>query len=344
MAVGTVDDLAQEDAREAALIVVGGPTHNRGMAKPDARKALAKRGSKHGAVLPGRESLRGWLERLRNGRAAAATFDTRFDKPAWIVGSAAKGAAQRVGDKGCEVLGSQSFFVRGNGGPLAEEEREASRRLGRERPRRRRGQGVCTVKPIEHQAAGFDSLQFLDGASKRVIKSWIEREEREPIPWTPLHKPLSESRVALISSAGVALKTDRPFDEEGERRNPWWSIPATGYPARDAHRGRPSASSAHRALLRRVGPGLRHALDPARGAGGIRARSATSRPRTTPSWATCCVRRSSCAPACPRSSSASRRRPSMPYCWCRCDRSAAGPWDWPSARSRRPASRQSRSR
>jgi D-proline reductase (dithiol) PrdB len=77
----------------------------------------------------------------------------------------------------------------------------------------------------DHQVAGFDSLQFLDGASKRVIKSWIEREERRPIPWTPLGKPLSEARIALISSAGVALKTDRPFDEEGERRNPWWSDP-----------------------------------------------------------------------------------------------------------------------
>lgn len=132
VAVGTVDDLAQEDVREAALIVLGGPTHNRGMAKPDARKALARRGAKHGTVLPGRESLRGWLERLPNGRAAAATFDTRFDKPAWIVGSAAKGAAQRMGAKGYEVLGSRSFFVRGNGGPLAEGERERAVAWGRE--------------------------------------------------------------------------------------------------------------------------------------------------------------------------------------------------------------------
>jgi D-proline reductase (dithiol) PrdB len=82
------------------------------------------------------------------------------------------------------------------------------------------------VKSIETPVADFDSLQFLDGASKRVIKSWIEREERRPIPWTPLRKPLAESRVALISSAGVALKTDRPFDAEGERRNPWWSDPS----------------------------------------------------------------------------------------------------------------------
>lgn len=82
------------------------------------------------------------------------------------------------------------------------------------------------MRSIEDPVGGFDSLQFLDGASRRVIKSWIEREERNPIPWTPLRKPLRQSRIALISSAGVALRADRPFDEEGERRNPWWSDPS----------------------------------------------------------------------------------------------------------------------
>jgi ubiquinone/menaquinone biosynthesis C-methylase UbiE len=39
-------------------------------------------------------------------------------------------------------------------------------------------------------------------------------------------KPLKESRVALLSSAGIALKTDTPFDQEGERQNPWWGDPS----------------------------------------------------------------------------------------------------------------------
>jgi hypothetical protein len=46
------------------------------------------------------------------------------------------------------------------------------------------------------------------------------------IPWTPLSKPLADSTVALLSSVGLALKTDRPFDQEGERRNPWWGDPS----------------------------------------------------------------------------------------------------------------------
>ena len=31
--------------------------------------------------------------------------------------------------------------------------------------------------------------------------------------------------MALISTAGIALADDRPFDQEGERRNPWWGDP-----------------------------------------------------------------------------------------------------------------------
>ncbi len=72
----------------------------------------------------------------------------------------------------------------------------------------------------------FDSLQFLDGASKRVIKAWIKREEARPIPWAPMTKPLAEARIAVISSAAVALRRDRPFDEDGERANPWWGDPS----------------------------------------------------------------------------------------------------------------------
>jgi len=72
----------------------------------------------------------------------------------------------------------------------------------------------------------FDSLQFLDGASKRVIKAWIKRETARPIPWAPMTKPLAEARIAIISSAAVALRGDRPFDEDGERENPWWGDPS----------------------------------------------------------------------------------------------------------------------
>jgi D-proline reductase (dithiol) PrdB len=50
-------------------------------------------------------------------------------------------------------------------------------------------------------------------------------EEPRPIPWAPLSKPLSECKVAMISSGGIAMKDDKPFDQEGERQNPWWGDP-----------------------------------------------------------------------------------------------------------------------
>lgn len=71
-----------------------------------------------------------------------------------------------------------------------------------------------------------DSYRFVEGITRRVIKSWIALEQPRQIPWTPLAKPLTECRLALVSSGGVALKSDQPFDQEGEQRNPWWGDPS----------------------------------------------------------------------------------------------------------------------
>jgi D-proline reductase (dithiol) PrdB len=71
-----------------------------------------------------------------------------------------------------------------------------------------------------------DSYRFISGITKRMIKNWISMEKPRPIPWTPLAKPLSDCTVTLLSSAGIALKTDQPFDQEGERQNPWWGDPS----------------------------------------------------------------------------------------------------------------------
>ena len=73
-----------------------------------------------------------------------------------------------------------------------------------------------------------DSYRFISRLTRRVMKAWAarEREISRDIPWTPLNKPLSECRVALISTAGIALKNDKPFDQEGERQNPWWGDPS----------------------------------------------------------------------------------------------------------------------
>jgi hypothetical protein len=131
---GSVDELSTAAARDATLIVAGGPTHAHGMARPNAHQSVAKMDPHHkyGAVMQGRESLRGWLERLPAGRAAAAAFDTRFDKPKWLTGSAAKKIARRMHAKGYPIIGTQSFFVETTGGPLADGERQRAVAWGRD--------------------------------------------------------------------------------------------------------------------------------------------------------------------------------------------------------------------
>jgi D-proline reductase (dithiol) PrdB len=73
-----------------------------------------------------------------------------------------------------------------------------------------------------------NSYQFCGRATARIVRSWIERETdpQRPVPWTPLSKPLSECTVAMISSAGIAMLDDAPFDQEGERQNPWRGDPS----------------------------------------------------------------------------------------------------------------------
>ena len=47
------------------------------------------------------------------------------------------------------------------------------------------------------------------------------------IPWTPLKKPVSETTFALMTSAGISMKTDPPFDVEREKREPEWGDPTS---------------------------------------------------------------------------------------------------------------------
>ena len=75
-------------------------------------------------------------------------------------------------------------------------------------------------------AKTVDSYHFISGVTRRVVKSWITLESPRDIPWTPLSKPVSDCTVALISTGGIALKWDRPFDQDGERQNPWWGDPS----------------------------------------------------------------------------------------------------------------------
>lgn len=54
----------------------------------------------------------------------------------------------------------------------------------------------------------------------------MQMPELGEIPWTPMKKPLAQARFALVTSAGVYVKSQQePFDLEGERKNPLWGDP-----------------------------------------------------------------------------------------------------------------------
>ena len=72
-----------------------------------------------------------------------------------------------------------------------------------------------------------DPWRFAGSFLARVLGSQIPDEPaHDPIPWTPLAKPLSECRVALLSTAGISMKDDAPFDMEMERKNPMRGDPS----------------------------------------------------------------------------------------------------------------------
>jgi flavodoxin-like protein len=101
--------------RDSDLLVVGGPTHVHGMARPKTRAAAVEQAGPRrlGLDPDAREpGLREWFDALPPfpGRRAAA-FDTRADVPGFVSGHASHGIAHRLVEHGFTVLDKQSFVV-----------------------------------------------------------------------------------------------------------------------------------------------------------------------------------------------------------------------------------------
>jgi len=66
-----------------------------------------------------------------------------------------------------------------------------------------------------------DPWRFAGSFLTRILSAGIPAEPTHPpIPWAPVGKPLAESKVALLSTAGISMKGDTPFDMDFERKNP----------------------------------------------------------------------------------------------------------------------------
>jgi len=71
-----------------------------------------------------------------------------------------------------------------------------------------------------------DSFRWLPGGIAAYYRG-LPLQKVEPIPWTPLAKPIEKCRFALVTTAGLYMKDRDPsFDLDGERRNPFWGDPS----------------------------------------------------------------------------------------------------------------------
>jgi len=76
---------------------------------------------------------------------------------------------------------------------------------------------------MEEKEKMVDGFRFLPPGLKAWVRTFIPEEEfRGFIPWTPMSKPLSQVTLALVTSAGISLKKDPPFDMEREKREAIW--------------------------------------------------------------------------------------------------------------------------
>ena len=112
----------------AGLLVVGAPTHVRGMSRPWTRgRAHAQEVGTQGAIPDG---VREWLATLPEVKGSlAAAFDTRLRSPA--AGGAAHGIVRGLRRHGFTVVvDGEGFVVDGAGGPLGAGEADRARAWG----------------------------------------------------------------------------------------------------------------------------------------------------------------------------------------------------------------------
>lgn len=127
-----VVDVAQTPSTlpaEVDLLVVGAPTHNRGLPTAATRAKAREQTGTSGAS-------RGVLEWLGTTAIPAPTTVAAFDtvvSRSWLSGSAAKAIAKALRQhQGRETSSVRSFVVTANKGPLADGEETGARTWGRE--------------------------------------------------------------------------------------------------------------------------------------------------------------------------------------------------------------------
>ncbi len=91
----------------------------------------------------------------------------------------------------------------------------------------------------------IDSFKYLPGSIAAYYRNLpVQREE--PVPWTPLKKPLSQCRLALVTTAGLSVNgLEPPFDAAREKREPMWGDPTYRRIPREVRQEQIRASHLH---------------------------------------------------------------------------------------------------
>jgi len=72
-----------------------------------------------------------------------------------------------------------------------------------------------------------DPWRFTGGFLSNILSSRIPDEPNHAeIPWAEVRKPLAESKLALLSTAGLSMRGDARFDMEMERQKPTQGDPS----------------------------------------------------------------------------------------------------------------------
>jgi D-proline reductase (dithiol) PrdB len=71
-----------------------------------------------------------------------------------------------------------------------------------------------------------DSYRFLPRSFRPLYEGRGAFPGEEDAVWSPFGKRLAEARIALLTSAGMHLKSDPSFDLAAERERPEWGDPS----------------------------------------------------------------------------------------------------------------------
>ncbi|MGD2185757.1 MAG: glycine/sarcosine/betaine reductase selenoprotein B family protein [Desulfobacterales bacterium] len=80
---------------------------------------------------------------------------------------------------------------------------------------------------MPHPSKTVDGFRFMPPA----LRAWTSKDIPDQpyggkIPWTPLKKSIKETTFTLVTTAGISMKTDPPFDMEREKIEPAWGDPS----------------------------------------------------------------------------------------------------------------------